>query len=194
MEDNLILTAEPCCDTAPACDVCCDQNAPTINTNTIDPNSVGGTVCQPQEGAHENFAKLAAVLQDSVLYSWKLHLKARKYSVHMILEEYYDEALDMVDALIEHYQGVCNCDVIDLNIAPDMEKSNEPYTYFTDLKNYVLKFINFDNFCENSLEIKSDIDDILRLIDSTLYKLSHLTESNIKSFEEFVYESKIKEA
>ena len=192
MEDNLILTAEPCCDTAPACAVCGDQNA--TNPNTIVPCSVDGTVCQPQDGAHENFAKLAAVLQDSVLHSWKLHLKAKKYSVHMILEEYYDEALDLVDGLIEHYQGVCNCDVIDLNIAIDMEKSNEPYTYFTDLKNYVLKFINFDNFCENSLEIKSDIDDILRLIDSTLYKLSHLTESNIKSFEEFVYESKIKEA
>ena len=191
MEDNLILTAEPCCDTAPACAVCGDLNGP--NPNTINPNSVDATVCHP-EYPNENFAKLAAVLQDSVLHSWKLHLKAKKYSVHMILEEYYDEALDLVDGLIEHYQGVCNCDVIDLNIAIDMEKSNEPYTYFTDLKNYVLKFINFDNFCENSLEIKSDIDDILRLIDSTLYKLSHLTESNIKSFEEFVYESKIKEA
>lgn len=191
MEDNLILTAEPCCDTAPACAVCGDLNA--SNPNTINPNSVDGTVCHP-EYPNENFAKLAAVLQDSVLYSWKLHLKAKKYSVHVILEEYYDEALDLVDGLIEHYQGVCNCDVIDLNIDIDMVKSNEPYTYFTDLKNYVLKFINFDNFCENSLEIKSDIDDILRLIDSTLYKLSHLTESNIKSFEEFVYESKIKEA
>jgi hypothetical protein len=189
MEDNLILTPEHCCDIESACAVCDTQETPTtVIPNTID----AGTVCQPQEGAHENFAKLAAVLQDSVLYSWKLHLKAKKYSVHMILEEYYDEALDLVDGLIEHYQGVCNCDVIDLNIAPDMEKSNEPYTYFTDLKNYVLKFINFDNFCENSLEIKSDIDDILRLIDSTLYKLSHLTESNIKSFEEFVYESKLK--
>ena len=189
MEDNLILTAEPCCDTTPACVVFDTQETPTtVIPNTIDPNSVGENVCQPQE----NFAKLAAVLQDSVLHSWKLHLKAKKYSVHMILEEYYDEALDLVDGLIEHYQGVCNCDVIDLNIAPDMEKSDEPYTYFKNLKNYVLKFINFDNFCENSLEIKSDIDDILRLIDSTLYKLSHLTESNIKSFEEFVYESKLK--
>lgn len=193
MEDNLILTAEPCCDTTPVCAVCDTQETTTaiLNTDTIDPNSVGGTICH-QDGTHENFAKLAAVLQDSVLHSWKLHLKAKKYSVHMILEEYYDEALDLVDGLIEHYQGVCNCDVIDLNIAPDIEKSNEPYTYFTNLKNYVLKFINFDNFCENSLEIKSDIDDILRLIDSTLYKLSHLTESNIKSFEEFVYESKLK--
>lgn len=191
MEDNLILTAEPCCDIEPACAVCDTQETPTaiLNTDTIDPNSVGGTVCQPQDGAHENFAKLAAVLQDSVLHSWKLHLAAKKYSVHMILEEYYDEALDLVDGLIEHYQGVCNCDVINLNITPDIEKSNEPYTYFTNLKNYILKFINFDNFCENSLEIKSDIDDILRLIDSTLYKLNNLSESKIKSFDAFVYEN-----
>ena len=181
MEDNLILTMDSCCDTTPNCDAQLQmQPTPAIEQQS--------SVDSVEEERHLRFVKLAAVLQDSILHSWKLHLKAKKHSVHVILEEYYDDALDMVDALIEHYQGTCQCDIIDTNIVPDIVKSDDPFTYFTNLKDYLLKFINFDNFTENTLEIKSDIDDILRLIDSTLYKLGHLTESKIKSFAAFVYE------
>jgi C-terminal processing protease CtpA/Prc len=129
------------------------------------------------------------VLQDSVLYSWKMHLKTKKYYVHLILEEYYEEAFDIIDGLIEHYQGICKCDIIDGNITPDINKSDDPFTYFTDLKNYLMNFLNDTcNFSARTLEIKSDIDDLLRLIDSTLYKLGNLTESIIKSYDDFVYE------
>ena len=182
MEDKLILTTEPCCDTIPTCDcdtsvscVCDTPEQTTMNSN--------------EENEHANFTKLAAVLQDSILYSWKMHLKAKKYSVHMILEEYYNDAFDIIDDLIEHYQGICKCDIIDDNVIPEMVKSEDPFTYFTILKDYLLNFANnSNNFNEKTFEIKSDIDDLLRLIDSTLYKLGHLTESKIKSFETFIYE------
>ena len=184
MEDNLILTTEPCCvcDTNSVTAPACDMGGQLQPTAPIEQQS-------SEEGErHLRFMKLAAVLQDSILHSWKLHLKAKKHSTHVILEEYYDDALDMVDALIEHYQGTCQCDIIDTSIVPDIVKSDEPLTYFTNLKDYLLNFINFGNFTEKTLELKSDIDDILRLIDSTLYKLGHLTESKIKSFAAFVYE------
>lgn len=175
MENNLIFTAA---------DTCCD----------IVPNALQPTTCQckdiaVEENGYENFVKLAAVLQDSILYSWKMHLKTKKYYVHLILEEYYEEAFDIVDGLIEHYQGICKCDIIDGNITPDINKSDDPFTYFTDLKNYLMNFLNDTcNFSARTLEIKSDIDDLLRLIDSTLYKLGNLTESIIKSYDDFVYE------
>ena len=185
MEDNLILTTEPCCvcDTEAVTEPVCDNGVQLQTTPAAEEQK-----SSEEDERHLRFVKLAAVLQDSVLHSWKLHLKAKKYSVHMILEEYYDDALDMVDALIEHYQGTCQCDIIDTNIVPDIVKSDDPFTYFTNLKDYLLNFINFGNFTEKTLELKSDIDDILRLIDSTLYKLGHLTESKIKSFAAFVYE------
>lgn len=185
MEGNLILTEDPCCNTAPAC------QAPACDMETqiqMQPTPAIEQQSSVEEERHLRFVYLAAVLQDSILHSWKLHLKAKKHSVHVILEEYYDDAIDMVDALIEHYQGTCQCDIIDTNIVPDIVKSDDPFTYFTNLKDYLLNFINFNNFTENTLEIKSDIDDLLRLIDSTLYKLGHLTESKIKSFAAFVYE------
>lgn len=185
MEDNIILTTEPCCDTISTCD--CGTPTPLTTCNCDEPNQV--IVNPDEENRHVEFVKLAAVLQDSILYSWKLHLKAKKYYVHVILEEYYDEAFDIIDGLIEHYQGICKCDIIDNDVVSEIVKSEDPFTYFTILKDYLSNFANnSNNFNEKTFEIKSDIDDLLRLIDSTLYKLGHLTESKIKSFEAFIYE------
>lgn len=181
MEDNLILTAEPCCDMMPTCDVKVDNKCQY--EEPVAPDFV-------EEKGYTEFVKLAAVLQDSILYSWQLHLKTKKYYAHLILQEYYEEAFDIIDGLIEHYQGICKCDIIDGNLTPDIEKSDCPVTYFTNLKNYLMKFVNDpNNFSERTMEIKSDIDDLLRLIDSTLYKLGNLSESIIKSFDAFVYEN-----
>ena len=108
----------------------------------------------------------------------------------MILEEYYNDALDIIDGLIEHYQGICKCVIVDDSIPLMCVKNDDPFIYFTDLKNYLIDFLNNpNNFNERTNEIKSDIDDLLRLIDSTLYKLGNLTESVIKSFDVFVYEN-----
>ena len=129
------------------------------------------------------------MLQESILHSWKLHLKAKKHSTHVILEEYYEEAFDIIDGFIEHYQGIYKCVIVD-DVNLISLKNEDPLVYFTDLKNYVSNFANnSNNFNERTFEIKSDIDDLLRLIDSTLYKLGNLTESIIKSFDAFVYEN-----
>lgn len=193
MENEIILTVDDCCDTIP-CD--CGTLTPAIPApDMCQPCSCEEPVMQNiEEKGHNQFVQLAAVLQESIMYSWKLHLKAKKYSVHVILEEYYDEAFDIIDGLIEHYQGICKCDIIDNDnvITANMDKSGCPIAYFTDLKNYLTGFVNdTNNFSEKTLEIKSDIDDLLRLIDSTLYKLGNLSESKIKSFRAFVYENNI---
>ena len=182
MEDKIILTTEPCCGVIPTSD--CNTTLPTFCQNDdCDFKNI-------DEHRYEQFSILSATLQDSVMHSWRMHLKAKKYSVHVILEEYYNEAFEMIDALIEHYQGICNCNIVNSNITVGFVKSEEPFTYFSDLKYYLENFVNdATNFNEKTFEIKSDIDDILRLIDSTLYKLGHLTESKIKSFDEFIYEN-----
>jgi hypothetical protein len=180
MENEIIMAPEPCCGAITTC------GTPTPIPNTCPCDEPLTAVI---DEVHEEYIKFVAVLQESVLHSWKLHLKAKKYSVHVFLEEYYNEALDIIDGLIEHYQGICKCDIIRDNVDMMFVKNDDPLTYFTDLKDYILNFTNNpNNFNERTSEIKSDIDDLLRLIDSTLYKLGNLTESNIKSFNEFVYE------
>lgn len=177
MENEMILSGETCCDTVNICD--CD-----IETQAIEQCPCK---CVISEEEHLQFVQLAATLQDSVLHAWRLHLKAKKYSSHVILEEYYDEAFDIIDGLIEHYQGICKCDIINKDVISCVSKIDEPCDYFTELKQYLMEFVNNpNNFNIRTNEIKSDIDDLLRLIDSTLYKLSNLTESKIKSFRDFV--------
>jgi predicted choloylglycine hydrolase len=181
MENELIMAADTCCDVIT-----------TMETPISLPNvcTCDNSKCDDKDNVHEEFVKLAAVLQESVLHAWKLHLKTKKYYVHVILQEYYDEALEIIDGLIEHYQGICNCVIVDDRVPLMCVKNDDPLTYFTDLKNYLLTFLNNpNNFTDKTSEIKSDIDDLLRLIDSTLYKLGNLTESKIKSFDMFVYEN-----
>lgn len=183
MENEFILSADSCCNNITSCDT---QMLTPNKCQCGEPTECGCV----DKSEYEEFVKLAAILQESVLHAWKLHLKAKKYSVHVILEEYYNEALEIIDGLIEHYQGICKCEIVDDRIPMMCVKNDDPYTYFMELKNYLIKFVNNpNNFNEKTAEIKSDIDDLMRLIDSTLYKLGNLTESKIKSFDAFVYEN-----
>ena len=177
MGEDLTLAVDACSDMITTCETPCKCGG-SQNCN-----------CTEMDVTHIEFTKLAAVLQESIMHSWKLHLKAKKYSIHVILEEYYKEALDIIDGLIEHYQGVCKCEIVSDDIDLICVKNDDPYIYFTDLKEYLVSFTNDPNkFNEKTFEIKSDIDDLLRLIDSTLYKLGNLTESHVKSFDAFIYE------
>ena len=184
MEEKFILAGEPVCDVVSTCD------APMVEP--IDPNECSECDIEiaVEDDTNVKFADFATVLQDSVLVSWKMHLKAKKYSTHMILQEYYDDAIDIIDGFIEHYQGICKCEIVKCDIRSIIVGGDDPISYFTNLKNYVSDFVNdSSNFNDRTFEIKSDIDDLLRLIDSTLYKLSNLTESHIKSFNAFIYEN-----
>ena len=131
-------------------------------------------------------------LQECVTIVWRFHLKTRKHHVHVVLNEFYEKALDIVDDIIEQYQGICGvCEEPFVNcIVGDGKSEGE---YLTELKAFVE-----NNKCVlgDHSEINSTIDEFLALIDSTNYKLIAFTESAVKSFEEFVYEDypAIKEA
>jgi hypothetical protein len=155
-----------------------------------DPNCDGTCGCSNSECV--TVGNFFGTLQECVTIIWRFHLKTRKYSVHIALNEFYEKALDIVDDIIEQYQGICgvveepfvNC------IVGDGKTEGE---YLTELKAFVE-----NNKCVLGChsEIDSTIDEFLALIDSTNYKLTAFTEGAVKSFEEFVYEDypAIKEA
>ena len=123
-------------------------------------------------------------LQECVTIVWRFHLKTRKHHVHVTLNEFYEKALDIVDDIIEQYQGICGvCEEPFINcIVGDGKSEGE---YLTELKAFVE-----NNKCVlgDHSEINSTIDEFLALIDSTNYKLIAFTESAVKSFDGFVYE------
>lgn len=137
-------------------------------------------------------ANIFGTLQECVTITWRLHLKTRKHHIHVTLNEFYDKALDIVDDIIEQYQGIYGVveDTFTNCIVGDGKSESE---YLTELKTFIE-----NNRCVlgDHSEINSTIDEFLALIDSTIYKITSFCENEIKSFDEFVYEdyNAIKEA
>lgn len=127
-------------------------------------------------------------LMESVQIAWRYHLKATKHSTHVILEEYYNEAQSIIDAIIENYQGRCGAVGEFGNRIFDFEKTE--LDYFVELRDFLGNGkLMFPEIMAAS-ELMSDIDALASKLDSVLYKLRNLTESTkpFKTFEEFISE------
>ena len=137
-------------------------------------------------------ANIFGTLQECVTITWRLHLKTRKHHIHVTLNEFYDKAIDIVDDIIEQYQGIYGVveDTFTNCVVSDGKSESE---YLTELKTFIE-----NNRCVlgDHSEINSTIDEFIALIDSTIYKITSFCENEIKSFDEFVYEdyNAIKEA
>jgi hypothetical protein len=103
------------------------------------------------------------------------HLQEESYKNHVILNEYYDSILDMIDELIETYQGqyqmVEGYDIIDTSET----KTKNVNQYFEELASFVTN--NRSIFSDKDTHIQSIIDSILILIYRTLYKLKILSKN-----------------
>ena len=152
----------------------------------------GGCGAGCPENSVVTVANIFGTLQECVTITWRLHLKTRKHHIHVTLNEFYEKALDIVDDIIEQYQGIYGVveDTFTNCIVCDGKSESE---YLTELKTFIE-----NNRCVlgDHSEINSTIDEFLALIDSTIYKITSFCENEIKSFDEFVYEdyNAIKEA
>lgn len=171
------LKGENPTDVAEPCEQgCCDDPNCTCNQEGVPGEAATPTI---------TIGQYFGTLQESVTIIWRFHLKTRKYSVHIALNEFYNKALDIVDDIIEQYQGICGV-VEEPFVNCVIGEGKTEGEYITELKAFVE-----NNRCVASCghsEIDSVIDEFLGLIDSTNYKLVNLTENAVKSFEEFVYE------
>lgn len=122
-------------------------------------------------------------IQESVTIVWRYHLKTRKYSAHIALNDFYDDAVDIIDDMIEQYQGIKGI-IEDPFINTICSEGKDEVLYLNELKG----FINTHKCMIDDSEVLSTIDEFLGLIDSTLYKLNNLTEHCVKSYDEFCYE------
>lgn len=112
--------------------------------------------------------ELFGTLQHAVIDTWDEHLNASQHNVHVILDDFYKELPEKVDELIEHWMGIYGKVGKYKNV---IEYDADPIKYLETLRELVRK--GRDLFKES--ELQSDVDDILGLIDSTLYKLKELT-------------------
>lgn len=131
--------------------------------------------------------KFLGTLQHAVEATWTQHLRASKYNVHNILNDFYDDMLDNVDDLIEHYMGLHG--KVE-NLENTIEPGDDPIVYLEKLRKFVDD--NYNDYKES--ELQSDLDDIKATIDTALYKLKEMTKNesrqeSFKSLSEFLKES-----
>ncbi len=124
--------------------------------------------------------ELFGTLQQSMVETWRSHLKTSKYSEHIALDEYYNAIVDLVDALVENWMGTHDKVENYVNLLNDEEY--ESIQYLEALRDIVVEGRDL----MDSSELESNVDDILGLIDRTLYKLKELTESKVTPLSKYV--------
>ena len=134
--------------------------------------------------------ELFGTLQQSVVAEWRKHLKTSKYSKHMALDEFYKEMPDKVDTLIEDYMGHTGEKVEDYTNVLKAEDL-DALQYLKELHEVC---VSGREFLDGVSELESDLDDILSLIDSTMYKVKELRESKMKNLKDFLNESLLTES
>ena len=136
--------------------------------------------------------ELFGTLQQSVVSTWRKHLRTAKYSKHMALNDFYEGMPEKVDALIEAWMGVNGRKIKSYdNIL--QSKNMNTLSYLKELRKIVKQGYALMN---GEAELEAKLDDIVELIDSTLYKVKELSENKVKfvDLKDFINESLLNEA
>lgn len=116
-------------------------------------------------------SKFIGVLFLSRTVAHQMHLATQSYSQHAALNTFYDEIVDLADGIAEQWQGEYE---EFLNI-PTLAAKNtaEPLKYFKE----TLKWITdnrYKTFNKEDTSIQNDVDSVVKLFRSTIYKLKFL--------------------
>jgi hypothetical protein len=124
-----------------------------------------------EQKSTKDFSEMVSLLLHSRTQAHTLHLQTKSFAEHMALNGYYDGIGDLIDGLVESYQGQYG--IIESYKSYDIVsyKSTESTTkYLQDL----CKKINSLRDCCKDSYIQNQIDTVCELINSTVYKLRFL--------------------
>lgn len=130
-----------------------------------------GLIEQEMIGETNPFVEMISKLRFSVEQTQVYHWQSQSYSEHIALNEYYDGIPDIVDGIVESYQGKYGI--------------QKGYRLF-EVRDYSTpeEVINFLKKLDEDVEmlrqsvkesyIQNQIDNVLQLIETTVYKLENL--------------------
>jgi hypothetical protein len=128
-------------------------------------------VLKEQNEIGNKFQETISKLLHSRTQSHIFHLQSSSYAEHEALNDYYDDIVDLIDELVESYQGEYEVLKKYDNYTLNMYKNTQQViSFFEKLTEDVedLRSVTDGNFLQGKL------DDVLELINSTLYKLKNL--------------------
>lgn len=118
-----------------------------------------------------NEGELLITLLNSATIGHVLHLRSRSYSEHKALQRFYEEMPELVDGVIEAWQGR-HGELVDY---PDQVVEISEHRDALEYVMYLKILLEEERYVlgEES-EIQNLVDGIAELIDSTIYKLTFL--------------------
>lgn len=116
-------------------------------------------------------SKFIGVLFLSRTVAHQLHLATESFAQHMALNTFYEEIVDHADGIAEQWQG----EMEELLEIPTLaaKEADDPLKYLKT----TLKWIQdnrYDAFDKDDTSIQNDIDNVVKLFRSTIYKLRFL--------------------
>jgi hypothetical protein len=118
------------------------------------------------------FSKLFESREMAHIYHLQVNGEMGSHAKHTALNDYYEGVLDLIDSMIEVFQGqyglVEEYDIIDTTDT----KSKETIEYFNELANFI-KVERKTTFNEEDTHLHNIIDEIVSLLYRTLYKLKY---------------------
>ena len=130
---------------------------------------------EPAVAEKTDVVKFLSKIFETREMSHKYHLQVKgdmgSYAAHVALGAYYEGIQDLVDSLVEVYQGqysiVDGYDIIDTNIT----KTKEKISYFQE----AVAFVRENRNCipQEDSHLHNIIDEIVALLYRTLYKLKY---------------------
>jgi hypothetical protein len=124
-----------------------------------------------QKESKMNFISLVSKLLDSQRQTHIFHLQTKSFAEHKALQDYYDAIGDLVDSLVESYQGKYGIITGWKSFqSQDYQSTEQIINYFKTISNEIKSVYDIvkDSYIQNQL------DEIEQLINSTLYKLRFL--------------------
>ena len=121
---------------------------------------------------HTIVGQFVSTLLSSRTQAHIYHLQTPSFAAHKALNDYYDGIVDLVDGLVESYQGkygiiqgYTNLDLLEYQSCEEIIK------YFTALSMFVER--SRTQFPQDSY-LQNQIDEIVALVYHTIYKLKYL--------------------
>jgi len=115
--------------------------------------------------------ELLITLLNAATVGHVLHLQSKSYSEHKALQTFYSELPDLVDGVIEAWQGRHQ----DLVQYPDQIVELSEHKYALEFMMFLKILVDDEReVLGDESEIQNLVDGIAELIDSTIYKLTFL--------------------
>jgi len=126
---------------------------------------------QTSSDHNEDFCEMVCQMLHSQTQVHIFHLGTKSYSEHKALQGYYEGIDDLVDGIVESYQGKYGLLTNYKSYKNQSYKNkNQVLKYFTSLVN----MIDDKRDCCDDSYIQNQIDTVQELIYSTMYKLKFL--------------------